>query len=217
MASILITGGTGMIGSALTKELVSKGHQCIILTRKKYPNPPEPNISYALWNIEQQTIDEKAIEKADYIVHLAGANVAEGRWTPSRKKEILDSRVQSGALIIKGLKEFPNNVKAVLSASAIGWYGPDFKVPNPKPFEETDSADNSFLGATCQKWEEAIKPVQELGKRLVIYRTGIVLSNDGGAYAQFKKPLKFGIASVLGNGKQMISCCLLYTSDAADE
>jgi uncharacterized protein (TIGR01777 family) len=205
MASILITGGTGMIGSALTKELVSKGHQCIILTRDSKPKSPKQNISYATWNVEQQTIDEKAIQLADFIVHLAGANVAKGRWTASRKRDILDSRVDSGNLIVKALKEIPNKVKAVLSASAIGRYGPDPEIPNPNPFVETDPVDNSFLGATCSKWEEAIQPVQQPGKRLVIFRIGIVLSNEGGAYAEFKKPLKSGIASILGNGKQMVS------------
>ncbi len=107
--------------------------------------------------------------------------------------------------MVKAIKETPNTIKAVVSASAIGWYGPDPQVPNPKPFVESDSAANNFLGNTCRQWEASIQPVMEAGKRLVILRTGIVLSNDGGAYAEFKKPLNFGIASVLGNGKQVIS------------
>jgi uncharacterized protein len=205
MATVLITGGTGLIGQALTKELLSKGYEVIILSRN--PNNEKQStgkVSYAAWNLAAQTIDEKAIQKADYIIHLAGANVG-SRWTEKRKKEILESRTKSGQLLVNALGKIPNKIKAVITASAIGFYGPDPIIPNPKPFVETDPADNSFLGRTCVKWESAIDPVIESGKRLVKFRTGIVLSNDGGAYAEFKKPLKFGIASVLGSGKQIIS------------
>jgi uncharacterized protein len=206
MATVLITGGTGLIGQALTKELLSKGYEVIILTRN--PNKEKQTasqVSYVGWNLAAQTIDEKAIQKADYIVHLAGANVAGGRWTEKRKKEIVESRTKSGQLLVNALRKIPNKIKAVITASAIGFYGPDPIIPNPKPFVETDPADNSFLGRTCVQWESAIDPVIESGKRLVKFRTGIVLSNDSGAYAEFKKPLKFGIASVLGTGKQIVS------------
>ncbi len=203
MATVLITGGTGLIGTAITKALVDKGYTVYILTRKARPS--HGNLIYKEWNVRAQTIDETAISEADFIVHLAGANVADGRWTDKRKGEIVDSRVKSGGLVIKSVKTIPNKVQAVISASAIGWYGADPQVPNPKPFIETDSADSSFLGSTCEQWEAAIKPVTELGKRLVIFRTGIVLSNEGGAYAEFKKPLNAGAATVLGNGKQVIS------------
>ncbi|HUC80182.1 MAG TPA: TIGR01777 family oxidoreductase [Flavisolibacter sp.] len=203
MASILITGGTGMIGSAITKALLQKGHSVMVLTRKA--KAPKGGIVYKEWDIEKGTIDKTAIAEADYIFHLAGANVADGRWTKKRKQEIVDSRVNSGQLLVKSLKEITNNVKAVVSASAIGWYGPDPVIPNPKPFTETDAADDAFLGKTCQQWEGAIWPVADIGKRLVIYRIGIVLSNEGGAYAEFKKPLKFGVAAVLGSGKQIVS------------
>jgi uncharacterized protein len=205
MATVLITGGTGLIGQALTKELLAKGYEVTILTRDSRNQKTIKNLTYASWDLQQQTIDETAIKKANYIVHLAGANVGKGRWTDKRKKEIIESRTQSAALLAKGLKEIPNNVKAVISSSAIGWYGPDPVVPNPKPFIETDLHDNSFLGNTCEQWEAGIRAVMELNKRLIIFRTGIVLSNEGGAFAEFKKPLKFGIASILGNGQQVVS------------
>ncbi len=206
MATVLITGGTGLIGNALTKELVQKRYNVIILTRDPSAHQNiSDQVSYAKWDIKDQVIDEKAVAAADYIVHLAGANVAEGRWIDSRKKEIVESRTRSGDLLVKALKEIPNKVKAVISASAIGWYGPDETIPAAKPFVETDPADASFLGQTCMKWERSIEPVMQLGKRLVILRTGIVLSNEGGAYAEFKKPLKLGVAGILGNGRQMIS------------
>lgn len=209
MATVLITGGTGLIGQTLTKELIGKGYEVIILTRKtnKANNEQQSTnkLSYAEWNIDKGTIEEKAIQQSDYIIHLAGANVGQGRWTKKRKKEIIESRTKTAALIIKALKEIPNKVKAVIASSAIGWYGPDPVIPNPKPFIETNPPDNSFLGQTCQVWENSIEPVTELGKRLVRFRTGIVLSKDGGAYVEFKKPLKFGIVPVLGSGKQILS------------
>ncbi|MBB1282827.1 TIGR01777 family protein [Flavisolibacter sp. BT320] len=203
MATIVITGGTGMVGTALTKLLVDKGHEIIILTRKA--KLAKGNIQYKEWNVDKGTIDASAITEADYIVHLAGANVADGRWTEKRKKMIIDSRVKSGELLVKTLHQHPNKVKAVISASAQGWYGPDPQIPNPRPFTETDPAHNDFLGTTCKAWEDAITPVTQQGKRLVIFRIGIVLSNEGGAYAEFKKPVTFGGATILGNGKQVIS------------
>lgn len=202
---ILITGGTGMVGTALTKALVATGHSVIILTRNPASGKPMPGVIYKAWNPANQTIDAAAIREADAIVHLAGANVADGRWTEARKKEILDSRVQSGQLLVKALSDTPNAIRTVVSASAIGWYGADPQVPNPVPFVETEPADVSFLGVTCQQWEAAIAPVVELGKRLVTYRIGIVLSKEGGAYAEFRKPLRLGVASVLGSGNQVIS------------
>lgn len=205
MATVLISGGTGLIGSALSQQLIEKGYEVIVLTRQKNKTSPRRNLSYAHWDIKQQTIDETAFKKVDAIVHLAGANVGDKRWTASRKKEILESRTHSGRLLVKALTEIPNKVQAVISASAIGWYGPDSRIPNPHPFVESDPANNDFLGTTCQQWEQSILPVTELGKRLVIFRTGIVLSNKGGAYSEFKNPLKFGVASILGKGNQIIS------------
>jgi uncharacterized protein (TIGR01777 family) len=203
MATVVITGGTGLVGSALTKALLNKGHHVVILTRKA--RAASGNIVYKEWDVDKGTIDVSAFTNADYIVHLAGANVADGRWTEKRKKEIVESRVKSGELLVKTLHNHPNKIKAVVSASAQGWYGADPRIPNPKPFVETDGADNDFLGVTCKAWENAISPVAALKKRLVIFRIGIVLSNQGGAYAEFEKPLKFGAATILGSGKQVVS------------
>lgn len=203
MATILITGGTGLIGSALTKALVTKGYRVIVLTRKA--KPATNGIQYKEWNVEKDMIDHTAIGEADCLVHLAGANVADGRWTKKRKAEIVESRVKSGELLVQSLRNIPNKITSVVSASAIGWYGHDPQIPNPKPFIETDGADTDFLGATCKQWEASIEPVTTLGKRLVILRTGIVLSNESGAYAEFKKPLPFGVAAILGKGNQVVS------------
>ena len=204
MQTVLITGGTGLIGTALTPMLLSKGYEVIILTRQ----PDQENtgaVKYANWNVESGTIDKDAIARADYIIHLAGTNVGEKRWTKKRKKEILDSRKKSGELIIKALKEIPNKVQCVLTASGIGWYGPDTKISKQKGFNENDPHSNDFLGEVCEQWEGSLKPVVALDKRLIIFRQGIVLSKEGGAFTEFKKPLKFGIAAILGSGKQVLS------------
>jgi uncharacterized protein (TIGR01777 family) len=206
MATVLITGGTGLIGRAITKTLLEKNYEVIILSR----DTPDPklitrNLSYAQWNVGDQTIDKEAIAKADYIIHLAGAGIAAKRWTKKRKQQIVDSRIRSSELIVKALKENTNTIKTVISSSAIGWYGADPSMPDPHPFNEEDPADKGFLGTTCLQWEQSIEPVTRLDKRLVKLRAGIVLSNDGGALKEFINPLRSGIAAILGNGKQIIS------------
>ena len=206
MATVLITGGTGLIGKALTNALLEKNYKVIILTRGAVNQHTKTgNLSYAQWDIHNQQIEKEAINSADYIIHLAGAGVADKRWTKKRKQEIVNSRVKSSELIVKALKEIPNNIKAVVSSSAIGWYGADPVIPNPKPFREDDPNDNAFLGETCKLWEKSLEPVKKMGKRLIKLRTGIVLSNEGGALKEFKSSLRFGVAAILGNGKQIIS------------
>ncbi len=204
MANILITGGTGMVGRAMTALLLAKGHHVSILTRNP-TSSSDPRISFYQWDIPNGTIDPQAIGQADHIIHLAGAGVADKRWNTARKKEILDSRVQSGELLVHALNSIPNKVQSLVSASGIGWYGPDTAKSLDKGFMEDAPADTAFLGETCRLWEKAVAPVAEMGKKLVIFRFGIVLSNDGGAMIEFKKPVKFGIAAILGSGKQVIS------------
>lgn len=213
MARILIAGGTGLIGTALTKLLLYKGHTVTVLTRnvnaaKAQPRAPihaGPHPAYATWNPDAGSIDEEAISTADCIINLAGAGIADQRWTKKRKGEIVSSRVNSCKTIASALKRIPNNVRSVVHSSAIGWYGPDPEVPNPHPFVESDPPDDSFLGNTCHLWEAAIEPVKALNKRLVIIRTAVVLSTAGGALPQFLKPLRFGIAPILHTGRQIIS------------
>lgn len=203
-STILITGGTGLIGSALSAALLQRGHHVIILTRNisNYKRKTiNDKLDYAIWDIQNQTIDIEAVSKADYIVHLAGASVAEKRWTVKRKNEIRDSRTRSSALLVKALTENKHHVKAVISASGIGWYGESDK----NFFTESDPHAKDFLGETCSQWEASIDPVQDIGIRLVKLRTGIVLSNEGGALKEFKKPVRFGIATILGSGRQIVS------------
>lgn len=205
MQTVLITGGTGLVGKVLGQALLQKGYHVIILSRQAGRSSATAGLRYAAWNVEQQTIDKEAVAAADYIIHLAGAGVAEKRWTAKRKKEIIDSRVKSSKLITEALHTIPNKVKAVISASAIGWYGPDPAIPNPVPFTEEAPPAVDFLGATCEAWEKSIEPVVAEGKRLVKLRIGIVLSKNGGALKEFLKPLRFGVAAILGSGKQVMS------------
>jgi uncharacterized protein (TIGR01777 family) len=208
-STVLITGGTGMIGTVLTRMLSEKNYRVIILSRNatRPANSGTGNESRPetfSWDPVTGPIDPEAIRQADYIIHLAGAGVADRRWSAKRKKEIVESRTKSSALLVKALQEIPNKVRAVVSMSATGWYGPDPSIPNPRPFEETDPAATDFLGEACRLWEGAIAPVTALGKRLVTIRTGIVLSRKGGALAEFKKPVRLGVAAILGSGRQMV-------------
>lgn len=203
MKTVLITGGTGLVGSRLTELLLARNYNVIVLSRSK-KETSTPNLSYAIWNVEEQTIDASVFTKTDYIVHLAGAGVADKRWSVSRKKEILDSRIQSSALLVKALQQNSNKVQAVISSSAIGWYGPDPSL-HSNGFEEVDAPFSDYLGNTCKLWEESIEPITQQNIRLVKLRTGIVLSTKGGALKEFLNPIKMGIAAILGNGKQIIS------------
>ncbi len=204
MQTILITGGTGMVGQSLTNFLLAKGYHVIVLTRQQKQSS-RAHFSFAQWDLNKGWIDPTAIAAADYIIHLAGEGVADKRWTAARKKAILHSRVNSSALLVKTLKENPNKVKAIVAASAIGWYGPDNEKSKQSGFVETDSVDSSFLGDTCQQWEESMHPIKLMGIRLVTIRIGIVFNKMGGALAEFMKPAKLGAAAILGDGQQMVS------------
>ena len=214
MATILIGGGSGLIGQRLSAMLIEKGYDVIILSRK-IKTSTNPQLSYALWNTDTNTIDINAVAKSDYIINLAGEGVADKRWTNKRKKAIVDSRVKSCELIVQTLRNNANKVKAVFNASGISWYGDDDENKNGA-FTEDAPVTTDFLGETCKLWEESIEPIITLGKRLVKIRTGIVLSRMGGALPEFIKPARFGIAAILGSGKQMQSwihiddMCRLY-------
>lgn len=205
-----------MIGTSLSRHLLNQGYDVIILSRNpietasvyRTTSPqnsfrPSGKIFYARWDIEKNIIDSQALAQADYIVHLAGEGVAKKRWTKKRKEEIRQSRTKSSELLYHCLCTQPNKVKAIISASAIGWYGPD--KANGKPFTEENPSADDFLGQTCKAWEESIDKVQTLNKRLVKLRLGIALSNEGGALAEFKKPVRAGVAAILGSGDQVVS------------
>jgi uncharacterized protein (TIGR01777 family) len=206
MPVVLISGGTGLIGTKLTHLLIESNYEVIILTRNKNKPSVNPKITYSFWDDKKQVIDAEVIRKADHILHLAGAGVMDKRWTRENKKEIIESRRKSSELLIKALRENEHHVKTFVSASAIGWYGADnYPLVHKDGFIESDAAAKDFLGETCVLWETSVEPVAEMGIRLVKLRTGIVLSNDGGAYKEFRRPLRFGFAVILGSGEQVIS------------
>ncbi|HSN09125.1 MAG TPA: TIGR01777 family oxidoreductase [Hanamia sp.] len=206
MPVVLISGGTGLIGSHLTNHLIERDFDVIILSRNKNASSENPKISYSYWSVKDKVIDAGVVKKADHIIHLAGAGVIDKKWTNEYKKLIVDSRTKSAELIINCLKENQHHVKTFVSASAIGWYGEDDKSSARKEgFIETDLPSKDFLGETCVLWEASTEPVTELGIRLVKLRTGIVLTNEGGAFKEYRRPLNFGVAPILGNGKQVVS------------
>jgi hypothetical protein len=202
--NVLITGGTGLVGDALCSYLMQRGFHITVLTRK-IPQNKHAGVHYALWNVEAGQIDAKAVCEAHVIIHLAGAGVVDRRWSAAYKDKIRSSRTESGALLCSTLATNTHQCKVFISASAIGWYGPDTAHTPAGGFVETAPAATDFLGSTCQLWESSTVPLSQSGIRLVHLRIGIVLSNGGGALAEFKKPLCMGLAAVLGGGQQMIS------------
>ena len=214
--NILITGGTGLIGKRLTDLLIKKGHTVSILSRSKKKSE---KATFYTWDIAKQEIEKEAIEKADFIIHLAGANVGEGRWTDQRKKEIIDSRIQSGNLLLESVKKYNPNLKGFISSSAVGYYG---MVTKDKVFEETDKPGEDFLAKVCEEWENSALQFKTLNIRTVIIRTGVVLDKNEGALAKLLTPIKLGIGSGLGTGKQAMpwihldDICNLYLKAIED-
>jgi uncharacterized protein (TIGR01777 family) len=204
MQTVLITGGTGMIGKALTTLFLERGYKVIVLSRQD-KRAHRLNLSFAKWDVEKGEIDVEALQQANIIVHLAGEGVADKRWTVKRKQAIVDSRVHSGNLLVKALTENKHQVNTFIAASAIGWYGPDTAASLENGFVETDPADDSYLGNTCKLWEESTAGISGMGIRIVRLRIGIVLNKRGGALAEFLKPAKFALATILGTGKQIVS------------
>jgi uncharacterized protein (TIGR01777 family) len=194
---ILLTGGTGLLGSKLTKALLDKGYSVSHLSRKP---GNDVRVHTYLWDVDKGEIDEHAVDGVDIIVHLAGANVSEGRWTDERKKEIIHSRVKSIGLIYQLLKNNPHTVTTVISASATGYYGDRAD----ELLTETSAPGTDFLANVCLQWEHAVDAGESLGLRVLKFRTGVVLDAAGGALAKMATPVKFGVGSPLGNGKQWV-------------
>lgn len=192
---ILLTGGTGMIGTRLTKTLLDKGYKVSHLDRKPGKNP---QVKTFIYDIEKDKIDEDCIGGVDTVVHLAGAGVVDKPWTVKRKKEIIDSRTKSIGLIYQLLNKKDNTVKAVISATATGYYGDR----GDELLTEDSEPGNDFLADVCIKWEAAADEGADLGLRIVKFRTGIVLNKDGGALPQLANPVKWGVGSPLGSGGQ---------------
>lgn len=198
MKTILITGGTGLIGSKLSKLLISKGYQVRHLSR----NPVSSELINAYyWDLHKKTIDSNAFNGIDAIIHLAGAGIADEKWTSKRKKEIVNSRVASTQLLFDYVSKMQKPIQTFIAASATGIY------PNSptKLFNENAQAATGFLGDCCKLWEDKINLFESIGIRTVKLRTGIVLAKTGGALPKMAKPIKLGVGSAIGNGQQWMS------------
>jgi uncharacterized protein len=204
MKNIVIAGGTGLIGGALAFLAANKNYSVTVLTRKAGVIDKE-GLKFSEWSPAEGKIDTAVIKNADVIINVSGENVADKRWSKKRKQEIIHSRVQSNNVLIDAVRSSASKATTYISASAIGWYGHDSKETRQIGFKEDAQANNDFLGSTCKAWEESALKAESLGLRTVILRTGIVLSKEGGALAEFIKPLRSGIASIIGTGNQMIS------------
>ncbi|OEK07026.1 TIGR01777 family oxidoreductase [Roseivirga misakiensis] len=193
---ILITGGTGLVGSALIPMLKKQGHEIVVLSRKK-----SRNADYEVfeWDYKKDYIEEGALEGVDSIIHLAGAGVADEKWTVERKDEIYNSRTKTSILLFKTLEKGNHQVKSFIAASAIGIYGND---TGNSIVSETSATGSGFLAHVTDAWETATNKIKSLNIRLVQLRVGIVLSKKGGALVELLKP---PVAAPLGKGDQYMS------------
>jgi uncharacterized protein (TIGR01777 family) len=195
--NVLLTGGTGFIGKYLTRLLLREGYSVSILSRKYNQNTTD--VEYFLWDISKKHIDETAVLKADYIIHLAGEGIADKPWSAKRKKEILDSREHPIELLYAILKAKNKKIESFISASGIGIYG---AIDGSEICTENTAATNDFLGSTCQKWEAAANQMETLGIRTVKIRTGLVLGRNEGFLKKIAPLFKLKLGSALGSGKQ---------------
>ena len=186
---ILITGATGLIGSALAPHLQSRGHEVSALRRP------------ADWDPETSMIRRECLEGMDAVVHLAGENIASGRWTAARKRRIRDSRVKGTTLLAKALAVLARPPKVLISASAIGYYGDR----GQELLTEASPVGSGFLSEVSNEWESCTEPASRRGIRTVHLRIGIVLSSRGGALRQMRLPFRLGVGGALGSGKQYMS------------
>ena len=213
MKNILITGGTGLIGRRLSSILKSAGYQVRILSREKTTHKSDQVFT---WNINKRSLDQNALKDVDHIIHLAGAGIADQKWSNKRKKDIIDSRVISTELLYNAVKEQKIPLKTFISASAIGYYG---SITSETIFKETDQAASDFLGKVCNLWEQSIFQFKKLKIRTVALRTGIVLSKNGGALKKITGP----VIAPLGSGKQYMpwihidDLCKLYIQAIEDD
>lgn len=193
----MITGASGLIGSRLTTLLLQRGYAVSHLSR----TAGDTGIRTFLWNIESDWIEPGALTGIDVIIHLAGAGLAEEPWTEKRKEEIINSRVKSSALLKQGLSDSQHTVSCFISASGSSFYG----TSEEKIFAETDKPGDDFLANVTRLWEQEVEKINALGIRVVRMRTGIVLSEKGGALEEFVKPIRWYVGAPLGSGNQWMS------------
>lgn len=192
---ILISGGSGMIGSAICKKLIQNDYDVAILSRSSSVEW----IKTFQWNYQEGKIDPEAMEFADIVIHLAGENISSGRWTKAEKLRIQESRYKTGQLLFEAIQKAKNPPSHLLSASAVGYYG---AITTDKIFEETDAPGEDFLADTVIKWEKSLEPIKDLGITVKKVRIGLVLASQGGALEKMINPVQWGLGAALGSGKQ---------------
>ncbi len=203
---VLITGATGLIGGEIVKLCHENGIEVNYLTTSKSKICQEENYKGFYWNPKSQEINKNCFNDVDAIIHLAGATVSK-RWTSTYKKEILNSRKDTTALLINSLKGESHSIKQVVSASAIGVYPDSLSNYYDQTFDKTS---DSFLGEVVKVWEAAVDKFSELDIMVSKIRIGLVLSNKGGALKEMVKPIKFGVGAAFGAGKQWQSWIHIY-------
>lgn len=191
---ILIAGSTGLIGKRLTDDLIASGHTVVPLVRYR-------DQEGIYWQPKKGILDPASIEGFDAVINLAGDNISTGRWTEQKKQRIRDSRVLTTRTLAEALAQLKKPPKVWINGSAIGYYGDG----NDKIFDETSPAGKSFLAIVCDEWETATKAASDAGIRVVMLRTGIVLTPNGGALQRMLTPFQLGLGGVLGNGRQYMS------------
>ncbi len=194
---VLITGSSGLIGSALLRELTAAGHQTVRLVRSRTHVAHDA----ILWDPESNLPPALSDQEIDAVIHLAGENIAARRWTPEQKARIRESRVAGTRLLCESLTRLSNPPKTLVSASAIGYYGNR----GDEILREETPAGSGFLAQVCREWEEAAAPAAEKGIRTVILRNSMVLSAEGGALARMLPVFRKGLGGRIGSGRQYMS------------
>tara|TARA_B100000768_G_scaffold104242_1_gene96810 strand:- start:624 stop:1523 length:900 start_codon:yes stop_codon:yes gene_type:complete len=194
---ILITGGSGLLGSALTKKLLKNNIEVVHLTRNK---SSKNDVKNYLWNWQKNEIDEKCFIGVTHIVHLAGAGIAEKAWTQKRKEQIVKSRVLTTRLLHSKITQLNLPISAFVAASAVGIYGAQ---KSEKVFHEQDQPFEDFLGNCCKQWENSVDNFEKIS-RVVKLRLGVILDKNHGALPRIANMVKNGIGSPLGDGQQFM-------------
>ena len=203
---VAITGATGFVGSRLVQRLHGKGHKVVVLARntafaqKVFPSEAFPNLEIVAYTPNASGSWQSVIASCDGVVNLAGEPIAEGRWTPERKQEILNSRKLGTQKLVEAIANANPKPTVLVNASAIGYYG----TSESATFDETSLSGNDFLAQVCQAWETEARKVKDAGVRLVILRLGIVLGN-GGALGKMIPPFKLFAGGPIGSGRQWFS------------
>ena len=207
---IVVTGATGLVGSALVPSLTAGGHSVVRLVRKQ-SNASGGGVTDALWQPDRGEIDASALAGCDAAVHLAGENISEGRWTDEKKRRIIESRVKGTRLLSETLARLTPRPRVLVSASATGYYGDR----GDELLTEESTSGKNFVAEVCREWEAATEPARAAGLRTALLRFGIVLSREGGALAKMMTPVKLGVGGKLGSGRQYYSWIAIEDAVAA--